>query len=108
MQGDAKSQVTSLIADNKVMVFSKSYCPFCVQAKDALQNKGVAFKAIEMDNVPNGADLQNVIKSDYNHRTVPCTFVDGKKIGGCDDLMAAISNGELKKALAAAGVANSL
>ena len=31
------------IASNKVMVYSKSYCPFCVQTKNLLQEQGIAY-----------------------------------------------------------------
>ena len=32
-----------------VAVFSKSYCPFCKMAKDALNDAGAKYEAIELD-----------------------------------------------------------
>ena len=42
-------EVHSLISDNKVMVFSKSYCPYCVETKQALAKLGVDAQVIELD-----------------------------------------------------------
>lgn len=44
-----KETVTKAIADNKVMVFSKSYCPFCVKTKSSLTQLGVPFGVFELD-----------------------------------------------------------
>ena len=45
----ASLRVDEYIAQNKVMIFSKSYCPFCTKAKQLLTSKAVEFFAIEMD-----------------------------------------------------------
>lgn len=37
------------IADERVVVFSKSYCPYCARAKKALKESNVEFKAHELD-----------------------------------------------------------
>lgn len=37
------------IADERVIVFSKSYCPYCARAKKALKERKVEFKAHELD-----------------------------------------------------------
>lgn len=44
-----KDSVQADIKGNDVMVFSKSYCPYCTRAKEALTSRGIAFKAIELD-----------------------------------------------------------
>ena len=42
--------VDVLIKDNKVVVFSKSYCPYCNMAKEALSAAGLKeYKVIELD-----------------------------------------------------------
>ena len=103
-----QAKIETLISDNKVMVFSKDYCPFCTQAKDVLKNAGVEFKAVEMDMIPNGGDMQNKLHSLSGQRTVPNTYIGGVHLGGCDDLKAAKSSGKLKQMLEAAGVSSSL
>ena len=108
MDGSLAQQVKDLIAQNKVMMFSKSYCPFCVRAQQLLGKSGVSFKCVEMDQIPNGDQMHEAVKAHSGQRTVPLTYVNGVKVGGCDDLMAAASNGKLKKMLDDCGVANSL
>ena len=41
--------VDSAIEKNKVVVFSKSYCPYCSMAKDTLTSTGVHFEVLELD-----------------------------------------------------------
>ena len=38
-----KALVQELIKNKKVLMVSKTYCPFCVKAKDALKNYKVCF-----------------------------------------------------------------
>lgn len=45
----AQQFVDEKIKTNKVMVFSKSYCPFCKMAKDALNETGVKYGLVELD-----------------------------------------------------------
>ena len=83
------------------MVFSKDYCPFCKQAKMLLDEKGVEYQVIELNLIEDGQNMHDVLKIMTNQNTVPCTFINGEKIGGCDDLMVAESNGKLDEMLAA-------
>lgn len=45
----AKTKAQSLIDENAVMVFSKSYCPYCRASKKTLQNAGAQFKVYELN-----------------------------------------------------------
>ena len=56
------NEVESLIKENKVMVFSKDYCPFCKQSKSLLEQKGIKYKAVEMDLIQNGKEIHNALK----------------------------------------------
>ena len=86
------------------MMFSKSYCPFCKKAKDTLKNANIEFKAIEMDNMDDGISIHGALKAYSKQITVPNIYIGGTHIGGSDDLIAKISNGQVKKALDEAGV----
>lgn len=46
-----KTKVQSIIDENPVAVFSKSYCPYCRAAKQLLTENGANFYAIELDQV---------------------------------------------------------
>ncbi len=41
--------VDNAIKNNKVMVFSKTYCPHCTNAKNALTQLNVKFEVFELD-----------------------------------------------------------
>lgn len=88
------------IETNKVVVFSKSYCPFCSATKALFTDMGLEFKVIELDQRPDGGDIQASLAQMTGQRTVPNTFIDGVQLGGNDKAQAAASSGELKKMLA--------
>jgi glutaredoxin 3 len=46
-----KTKVQAMIDENPVAVFSKSYCPYCRQAKELLSQSGAKFFAIELDQI---------------------------------------------------------
>lgn len=91
--------IQSEIDSNKIMVFSKSYCPYCAATKSLFSSLGVDFKVIELDQRPDGSDIQNKLAEMTGQRTVPNTFINGKHLGGNDKAQAANSSGELKKML---------
>lgn len=81
----------------KIVIYSKSWCPFCVQAKRLLASKKIDFTEIDVEREP--AKMQEMIKSS-GRRTVPQVWVGDTHIGGCDDLFAAEKQGKLDKLLA--------
>ena len=100
MQG----QVQSLIESKPVIMFSKSYCPFCVQAKGLMQQSGIQYHVVEMDKIPNGGEMQAALKEISGQRTVPNTYINKIHIGGCDDLTAKVQNGTVKQICQDAGI----
>lgn len=77
---------------SKVEIYTQPGCPYCVHAVSLLRSKGVAFQEI---NAPHGsAEREEAIRRS-GRRTMPQTFVDGKGLGGCDDLMALDRAGRL-------------
>ena len=88
------------ISGNDVMVFSKSYCPFCDRAKAALEGKGIAFQVEELDKLgAEGAEIQAALAEMTGQRTVPNVFVKGKHLGGCDDVLASLGSGKFQELL---------
>ena len=49
-----------------------------------------------MDLVENGGAMHDALKVIASQRTVPVVYINGTKIGGCDDTKAAHANGKLK------------
>jgi glutaredoxin-related protein len=53
-----------------------------------------------MDLIPEGEEMHDALKSFSGQNTVPCTYINKVKLGGCDDLKAAAASGDLDKMLA--------
>merc|ERR1711974_502347 len=101
---DVQTSIQKQIDDNTVFVVSKSYCPFCTKAKNALKKVTDDFTVIEIESDSNCDAIQDYMKDITGGRSVPRVFIGGKFFGGGDDTAAGVSNGKLKKALEAAGV----
>lgn len=66
------------------IVWSKEQCPYCVQAKQLLTAKGVAF---EERNLSTGEwTKEQLLEAVPNARTVPQIFLEGQLIGGFQEL----------------------
>jgi glutaredoxin 3 len=90
----------SEIASNKVVVFSKSFCPFCKKTKSTLSDKGVDFKLYELNEMDDGADIQDALLEISGQKTVPNIFINGAHVGGNSELQEANSSGKLDELLA--------
>jgi len=99
-----ESRVERLIADNKVMIFSKSYCPYCAKAKTLYSNLHVEYDVIEMDRDPHGKEIQHYLLKRTGQRTVPNIFINHKHFGGADKSVEYFNNGQLFRLLDEAGV----
>jgi glutaredoxin 3 len=99
----AKTKAQSIIDGNPVVVFSKSYCPYCRATKTLLNEKLGSDKyfLMELDQVEDGAALQDALEDITGQRSVPNVFIGRKHIGGNSDLQA--KRGELDGLLQGAG-----
>lgn len=93
-----QTQVEEIIALNPVVMISKSTCPFCAQAKQALQDTGVRAQIIELDKLesPVMAEIQEYMGTLTGATTVPRVFIGRKFIGGGTDTVRLGESGELK------------
>eukprot|EP00798_Chlamydomonas_sp_ICE-L_P007500 gene7500-646_t len=95
----AAAFVAKAIASDKVVVFSKSYCPFCVKAKQAIKaamGAAFTFTVVELEDNPDCQAIQDALSNVTGGRSVPRVFVNGKFIGGGDDTASKAASGELK------------
>ncbi len=76
----------------KIILYSKDYCPFCVRAKNLLNQKKVSFEEIMVDKDPK---LFSELKEKSGMLTVPQIFIDDKLIGGFAELAELESQGKL-------------
>jgi glutaredoxin 3 len=76
------------------VVFSKSYCPYCNNAKRILDGLDAKYKAVELNKEDDGDDIQNALEKMTGQRTVPNIFIGQKHIGGNSDLESVVQNGK--------------
>ena len=83
----------------RIEVYTKFLCPYCTRAKSLLTKKGAAF---EEHDISTGGPLRaEMLERSGGRTTVPQVFIDGKHIGGSDDLAALDRAGKLDPLLAA-------
>lgn len=81
-----------------VKIYTTGSCPYCIQAKQLLKERGVAvLDEIRVDLVP--GERQQMMQI-TGRRTVPQIFIGATHVGGCDDLMALDDRGGLVPLLA--------
>jgi glutaredoxin 3 len=86
-----------------VVVWSKTYCPYCSQTKTLLTSlpnlSRNEIQVHELDQHPQGDAIQRELYAMSGQRTVPNVFVRGQHLGGNDDTHRAHRSGQLTKLL---------
>ena len=67
----------------KAIIWSKYHCPYCDQAKALLTSKGIQF---EERKIGDGYTKEELLEAIPSARTVPQIIIDGKLIGGFNEL----------------------
>jgi glutaredoxin 3 len=96
--------VDDFVSGNEIAMFSFTTCPFCRRAKDALDERGISYQTIELDELEGnqGNEIRAMLGKKTKRTSVPSIFVRGTYIGGCNDgpgLMPLLASGELEKLL---------
>lgn len=77
----------------KIEIYTSSLCGYSHRAKNLLGNKGVKF--IEYDVTFNRVKRQEMTERTGGKTSVPQVFIDGKSVGGSDDLIELDHNDKL-------------
>jgi glutaredoxin 3 len=85
------------MAAPKIEMYATSWCPYCERARQLLRTKGVTLEEISIETHP---ERRAEMIERSGRRTVPQIFIDGRHIGGCDDLYALEQAGGLDPLLA--------
>lgn len=75
-----------------VLIYTTATCPYCMRARRLLERKGVPFQEIRVDIEPS---RWREMEERSRRNTVPQVFIDGRSIGGFDDLAELDFDGEL-------------
>ena len=82
----------------KIEIYTKFLCPYCTRAKALFASKGASFE--EHDISTGGPRRAEMLERSGGKQTVPQIFIDGRHIGGSDDLAALDRAGQLDPLLA--------
>lgn len=80
-----------------IEVYTKQNCSYCNSAKKLLRLKHQGFSEIDVEQNP--AKLGEMLERSQGRRTVPEIFIDGKHVGGYEELRELANTGELDKLL---------
>jgi glutaredoxin 3 len=81
----------------EVEIYTTPTCPYCIRARQLLDRKGVSYRNIDVSEDPSRRQ-EMMVRTDGG-RTVPQIFIDGRPVGGCDDLHALDAAGGLDRLL---------
>lgn len=81
-----------------VEIYTSPTCGYCHMAKRLLSQKGVTFSEVDVVREPS---RRPEMERRAGRRTVPQIFIDGRHVGGCDDLYELDRTGGLDPLLAA-------
>jgi glutaredoxin 3 len=84
----------------QVEIYTTPLCPYCWRAKRLLKSKGVDFVEIDLWQQPERR--AEMVERAAGRTTVPQLFVDGRALGGSDELAALERDGKLDALLATA------
>ena len=87
------------MAEPRILVYSTPFCGYCAAAKRLLTAKGAEYT--EIDVMMDPERRQEMLAKSGGLRTVPQIFIDGRHIGGFDELNALDKAGGLDPLLAA-------
>ncbi|XP_039615310.1 glutaredoxin-1 [Polypterus senegalus] len=105
----AQQFVDGKISGNKVVVFLKPTCPYCVTAKQVLSKYNIKnghLEFVDISNLPDMSSIQDYLMKKTGARTVPRVFIGEECIGGGSDVDQLDRRGELEGRLQAIGALN--
>ena len=85
----------------RVEIYTKAFCGYCVRAKRLLDEKGADYE--EFDITFGGPKRAEMLQRANGRTSVPQIFIDGRHVGGSDDLYALEGEGQLDPLLAGGG-----
>ncbi|XP_033752384.1 glutaredoxin-2, mitochondrial-like [Pecten maximus] len=97
MESTEAKYIQQTVKDNCVVIFSKSYCPYCDDAEKIFKRLNVGATKIELDDRRDGAKIQNILGHMTGAFTVPRVFVNGSCIGGASETTQLLKNGKLQQ-----------
>ena len=89
------------VSNHKIVIFSKTYCPFCKRAKALFDALNEEYLVIELNEMLEGEAIQAALLERTGQKTVPHVYVGERHLGGYNETKALEESGELAQLLAA-------
>lgn len=80
-----------------VAIYTTNWCPYCIRALRLLDKKGVSY---EKTDVEGNQKMRRWLADVTGRTTVPQVFINGRPVGGFDDISLLDRQGELDRLLA--------
>ncbi|KMS98632.1 hypothetical protein BVRB_3g070300 [Beta vulgaris subsp. vulgaris] len=95
--------VKGLVQERPVVIFSKANCPVSHSMRQLISGFGANPTVYELDQMPNGREIERVLQMMGRKPTVPSMFIGGNLVGGPNDLISLQVQGKLVQMLMDAG-----
>ncbi|KAK6940926.1 Glutaredoxin [Dillenia turbinata] len=100
----AVNKVMKLASESPLLIFSKSSCCMCYSVKTIFNNFGANARVVELDQLPNGREMERALTRLGRSPTVPTVFIGHELIGGANEITSLLVRGTLGSMLRDAGV----
>ncbi|KAL9235793.1 hypothetical protein vseg_010528 [Gypsophila vaccaria] len=95
--------VRRLVEDKPVVIFSKTSCCMSHSMKQLISSYGASPAVYELDELPNGRDIDRALQKLGCKPSVPAIFIGQKLVGGANDVISLQVQGKLVPMLMDAG-----
>ncbi|CAF2060117.1 BnaC06g18660D [Brassica napus] len=95
--------IRSLVADNPVVIFSKSTCCMSHSIQTLISGFGAKMTVYELDQLSNGQEMEKALKQMGCNPSVPAVFIGEQLIGGANQVMTLQVKNQLAALLKRAG-----
>ncbi|XP_014258548.1 thioredoxin reductase 1, cytoplasmic-like isoform X2 [Cimex lectularius] len=93
-----KEFVQDVATKHNVVMFSKTWCPFCKKLKALFEANKIRYNALELDTHSNGPNIQDALEElTGSKRPVPAVYICKKFRGGYNEIYSAWANGTLEE-----------
>ncbi|CAI9774313.1 unnamed protein product [Fraxinus pennsylvanica] len=87
--------VMRLTTEKPVVIFSKSSCCICHSIKTLICSFGANPTIYELDELPNGQQLETALQASGPRPTIPTVFIGQELTGGANEIMSLHVKGKL-------------
>ncbi|KNA07593.1 hypothetical protein SOVF_170450 [Spinacia oleracea] len=95
--------VKGLVQERPVVIFSKTGCPVSHSMRQLITGFGANPTVYEIDQMPNGREIDRVLQMMGRRPSVPSIFIGGNFVGGPNDVITLQVQGRLVQMLMDAG-----